>query len=222
MSPAGSPGAPTCPRQAVCSVLGRHPWCQVEDTRGTREACLTHHSGQHPPTDLIALDGQEFRGSVASPGSHFIPALPTGKLLSNSVPAAQRERSYTCPPPSTRVSRGQAPPRIWSSPGQVPSNPWGSCGQAPPRIWSSPGQVPSSPRGSHGQAPPRIWSSPEQAPSSPWGSRGRAPPWVWSSPGQAPGRAGHTGTVHVALIAEHPQPTCRSELTQSTAEQDLN
>ena len=33
--PCRSPGAPTCPRQAVCSVLGRPPWCQVEDTGGT-------------------------------------------------------------------------------------------------------------------------------------------------------------------------------------------
>ena len=37
-----------------------------------------------------------------------------------------------------------------------------------------------------------------------------------------PGRAGQTGTVHIALIAEHPQHTCRSELTQSTSEQGLN
>lgn len=40
--------------------------------------------------------------------------------------------------------------------------------------------------------------------------------------GRYRGRAGHTGTVHIALIAEHPQLTCRSELTQSTSEQDLN
>ena len=207
-------------------------------------ASLMQHSGQHPPTDLITLDGQGFMGPAASPGSHLIPALPTGKLLSNSVPAAKRRHSYTRPPPSTRGCRGQAPPRIWNSPGQVPSSPRGSRGQAPPRIWSSPEQVPSNPQGSRGQAPPRVWSSPEQAPSSPRGSRGQAPPrvWsspgqapssprgsrgqapprVWSSPGQAPGRAGHTGTVHVALIAEHPQHTCRSELTQSTSEQDLN
>ena len=141
MSPAASPGAPTCPRQAVCSVLGRPPWCQVDDTRGTHGASLTQHSGQHPPTDHITLDGQGFRESVASPGSHFIPALPTGKLLSNSVPAAQRGHSYTRPPPSTRGSRGRAPPRIWSSPGQVPSSPRGSHGQAPSRIWSSPEQI---------------------------------------------------------------------------------
>ena len=37
-----------------------------------------------------------------------------------------------------------------------------------------------------------------------------------------PYRAWHTGTVHIALVAEHPQLTCRSELTQSTSEQDLN
>lgn len=37
-----------------------------------------------------------------------------------------------------------------------------------------------------------------------------------------PGRAGHTGTVHIALIAEHPQHNCSSELTQSTSEQSLN
>lgn len=40
--------------------------------------------------------------------------------------------------------------------------------------------------------------------------------------GRYPGRDGHTGTVHIALIEEHPQLTCRSELTQSTSEQDLN
>ena len=143
MSPAASPGAPTCPRQAVCSVLGRPPWCQAEDTRGARGASLTQHSGQYPPTHLITLDGQAFMGPAASPVSHFIPAPPTGKLLSNSVPAAQRGHSYTRPPPSTRGSRGQAPPRIWSSPEQVASSPRDSHSQAPPRLWSSTGQVPS-------------------------------------------------------------------------------
>ena len=95
MSPAASPGAPTCPRQAVCSVLGRPPWCQAEDTRGARGASLTQHSGQYPPTHLITLDGQAFMGPAASPGSHFIPALLTGKSLSNSMSVAQRGRSYT-------------------------------------------------------------------------------------------------------------------------------
>ena len=97
MSPAVSPGAPARLGQAVCSVLGRPPWCQVEETSGNHGASLTQHSGQHPPTDFITLDGprQGFRGPAASPGSHFIPALLTGKSLSNSMSVAQRGRSYT-------------------------------------------------------------------------------------------------------------------------------
>ena len=57
---------------------------------------------------------------------------------------------------------------------QVPSSPRGSRGQGPPRIWSSPGQVPSSPRGSRGQAPLWIRSSPGQVPRQRWAHRNRA------------------------------------------------
>ena len=45
------------PGQAVCCVLGRPLWCQVEETRGTCGASHTEHSGQHPPTDRFTLDG---------------------------------------------------------------------------------------------------------------------------------------------------------------------
>ena len=41
-------------------------------------------------------------------------------------------------------------------------------------------------------------------PSSPRGSCGQAPPRIRSSPGQAPSRAGHTGTMYVALVTERP------------------
>ena len=57
---------------------------------------------------------------------------------------------------------------------QVPSSPRGSRGQATPRIWSSPGQVRSSPRGSRWQAPPWIWSSRGQVPRQGWAHRIRA------------------------------------------------
>ena len=88
---------------------------------------------------------------------------------------------------------------------QVPSSPRGSRGQGPPRIWSSPGQVPSSPRGSRDQAPPRIWSSPGQVPSSSRGSRGQAPPWIWSSPGQVPRQGwAHRNRAHSPHCRAHP------------------
>ena len=86
---------------------------------------------------------------------------------------------------------------------QVPSSPQGSRGQGPPRIWSSPVHVASSPRGSCGQAPPRIWSSPGQVPSSPRGSRGHAPPWIQRSPGQVPWQGwAHRNRAH--------SPHCRA------------
>ena len=173
-------------------------------------ASLTQHSGQHPPTDLITLDGQGFMGPAASPGSHLIPALPTGKLLSNSVPAAKRRHSYTRPPPSTRGCRGQAPPRIWNSPGQVPSSPRGSRGQAPPRIWSSHGQVPSSPRSSHVQAPPRIWSSRGHVPRQGWVYRSRA----HSSHCRAP-------PAHLLVRADPEHLRAGLELTNSSSDRSV-
>ena len=43
----------------------------------------------------------------ACPGSHLIPALPTGASLSYSVPAAQRERSFTRSSQEHRVLVGR-------------------------------------------------------------------------------------------------------------------
>ena len=48
-----------------------------------------------------------------------------------------------------------------------------------------------------------------------WGSYGQAPPRIWVSSGQLSHRAQHPGTVHKALIAEHPQPLCWTDLTLS-------
>ena len=39
--------------------------------------------------------------------------------------------------------------------------------------------------------------------------------------GRYPHRAQHPGTMHRALIAEYPQPTCWTDLTLSPSEQDL-
>ena len=41
-------------------------------------------------------------------------------------------------------------------------------------------------------------------------------------PGRQVIRAQHTGTTHVALLQTTPSPTCLSELTLSTSEQDLS
>ena len=54
-----------------------------------------------------------------------------------------------------------------------------------------------------------------------WGSYGQAPPRIWGSHGQLSHRAQHPGTVHKALIAEHPHPLCWTDLTLSPSEQDL-
>ena len=155
VSPAGSPGAPTCPRQAVCSVRGRPPWCQVEETRGTRGAPLMQHRGQHPPTDLITLDGprQGLRGPAVALGSHLTPAPLTGELLSSC--AACKDRTLIHMP--------------------LPAH----------------GALVGSPFPEYG-----------------------------AHLGRHPGRAQRTGTVPIALVAEHPQPEhlrAGSELTNSSS-----
>lgn len=47
------------------------------------------------------------------------------------------------------------------------------------------------------------------------GSHGQTPPRNGAYLGRYPHRAQHPGTMHRALIAEHPQPTCWTDLTLS-------
>lgn len=72
-SPCRVSGSSHHPGQAVCCP-GEAPCCQVGPP--------TQHSGQHPPPALFPLHGPRAgSGPTVCPGSHLIPALPTGKLL---------------------------------------------------------------------------------------------------------------------------------------------
>ena len=93
-----------CPGQAVCSVLGRPPWCQVQEPTGTWGAppCCTAAS-----SCLLTSSLWVGPGPTVCPGSHLIPVLPMGELLGYSVPAAQRGSSFTHPSQEHRVLVGR-------------------------------------------------------------------------------------------------------------------
>ena len=74
MSTSGSPGAPTSLGQAVHSVLGRLPWCQVDETKGTCGASLMSHSRQVSPIVLVYLDGP--RGALEKEMAPHSSTLP--------------------------------------------------------------------------------------------------------------------------------------------------
>ena len=110
-SPAGPPGAPTARGRLFALSWGGLHGCQVQEPTGTCGASHTQHSGQHPPTALFTLDGPRVRSRTHTPLCvlvlNLIPVLPTGKLLSYSVPAAQRGCSFTHPSQEHRVLVGR-------------------------------------------------------------------------------------------------------------------
>ena len=110
-APAGPPGAPTARGRLFALSWGGLHGCQVQEPTGTCGASHTQHSGQHPPTALFTLDGPRVRSRTHTPLCvlvlNLIPVLPTGKLLSYSVPAAQRGCSFTHPSQEHRVLVGR-------------------------------------------------------------------------------------------------------------------
>ena len=118
-SPAGSPGAPTTPGQAVCCVLGRPLWCQVRGTRGTHEAAHTSTAAStHLLTSSLWMGPGGVQGTLACPCSH--PSAAHGgvaKLLCARCTEGMLIHTLL---PGARGSHGQTPPRKWGLPGQVP------------------------------------------------------------------------------------------------------
>ena len=115
--------SPHHPGKAVCCVLRRPLWCQVEEKRGTCVASHTQHSGQHLPTDCFTLDGPRV-GSGAPLrvliliSSQRCLLIPVTKLL---CPGFTDRMLIHTPLPGARGSGGKAPHRIWGSPEQVPA-----------------------------------------------------------------------------------------------------
>ena len=118
MSPAGSPGAPT--PLGRLSAVSWGGLCGVRWKEQEVSMRLLTPAQQPAPTYWPLHSGWaqvEFRGP-----QHvlvLIPVLPTGESLSYSVQGAQGMLIHTLLP-GPQGSRGQAPPRTWGLPGQVP------------------------------------------------------------------------------------------------------
>ena len=111
-SPSGSPGAPTT-QGKLSAVLGRPLWCQVEETRGTCGTSHTQHSGQHPPTDCVTLDGPRVGSGASLRVLVLISSqhcLHRSQSLSYSVLAAQIGCSFIRPSQEHRVLVGRLLP----------------------------------------------------------------------------------------------------------------
>ena len=102
---AGPPGAPTAWGRLFALSWGGLHGCQVQKPTGTCGASHTQHRGQHPPTALFTLDGPRVgsRAPLCVLVLNLIPVLSAGKLLSYSVPAAQRGCLFTHPSQEHRV-----------------------------------------------------------------------------------------------------------------------
>ena len=92
--------SPHHPGKAVCCVLRRPLWCQVEEKRGTCVASHTQHSGQHPPTDCFTLDGPRVGSGAPLRVLILISSqrcLQGSQSLSYSVLASQTGCSFIRP-----------------------------------------------------------------------------------------------------------------------------
>ena len=120
-APAGSPGAPTT--RGRLSALS---WGGLRGVRFKKQQVLvgppTHSTAASTrlPTSFLWMGPGWVQGPTVHPRSHLIPVLPTGKSLSYSACFTERVLIHT-PLPGAQGSAGQAPPRAWGSPGQVPA-----------------------------------------------------------------------------------------------------
>ena len=127
-APAGSAGAPTA-QSRLSAVLGRpHAvrWGLPHSTEASTRLppsslCMGSGWAHGPGRAQGPREGSGPRvgsGLHCMPGSHLILALLAGELLS----ACCSERALVhMPLPEAQGSGGQAPPRVWGSPGQVPA-----------------------------------------------------------------------------------------------------
>ena len=112
-----------CPGQAVCSVLGRPPWCQMKETTDT---CAP----QPPPRSTVAssclLTSSLWMGPGWAQGPHCVswfsshPSAAHGGVARLLCACCTERVLVHTPLPGAQGSGGQAPPRVWGSPGQVP------------------------------------------------------------------------------------------------------
>ena len=155
--------------------------------RGSLVGCSLWGRTELDMTEVTQQQQQQgCSGPVGSPGSHPIPALPTGESLSNSVLAAKRGCSFTCPS-CVQGLLGRRLPGYGAHLGRHPAAHGAPVGRPLPEARTHLG----SSRGSSGQAPSRARGPPGRGPQPESAQRNHA---------QSPS-------------AEHPQPTCWSALT---------
>lgn len=85
----------------------------------------------HLLTSLLGMGLDRGQGPAASPGSHPLPPLPTGELLSSSAPAKKR-RLLAC------SSQGTGP--TWAGTQQPPGLTWADVSQDMGLSWAGPSQ----------------------------------------------------------------------------------